>query len=423
MLEYLTDHYLLGTFFKVVISMKKFKLDNDYFKKALYVLFVIICAISFEKLLSHFDVIYFNAASFFKSVRSILSPFIYGFFIAYLINPLVRTVEKYLKKIKLFGNRPKPARIIAAFFSFAIIIGALIWIISYLLPEVTESVAAVFNSIKNIDFSKTDNVFFTETLPGIYEAFGLHYSYKELIDMVFQPLMQVMSNLPTLFNKLLAGTLNAAGVLLNFVLGIMIAFYMTLEKESFKRFAIKFLKLIFKKDTAERIINIATDSNVMFEKFFSGKAIDSLIIGLLFYIISQFILKLKFSLLFSLIVGVTNMIPYFGPFMGGIPVALLVFLGSPTQGLWTGLAIFLLQQFDGIILGPKILGDSTGLKPIDVIFAIIVGGAVSGVLGMFLGVPIFAVIKTMLNALINKRYDRKYMAAETDGRAPDGKDG
>lgn len=403
--------------------MKKFRPDPEYFKKALYALIVIICAITYYKLLTNVDGVQRNISAFFRTVRSILAPFIYGFFIAYLLNPFVRMVERYFSKIKFISNRTKLVRLLATLLSFIVILGALTWIISYLLPEVSQSIIAMFNSIRSIDFTNSENTFFADILPSINETFGLHYTYREIIDIVFQPLLQVMANLPSLIRSVLAGTMNVAGIMLNFVLGIMIAIYMTLEKENFKLFAIKLLKLIFKRETAEKIVNVARDSNGMFERFFTGKIIDSIIIGIMFYVIAQFALKLKFTLLFSLIIGVTNVIPYFGPFMGGIPVALIVMLGDPVQGMWTGVAIFALQQFDGIILGPKILGDSTGLKPIDVIFAIIVGGALFGVLGMFLGVPVFAVIKTMVNAVVNKRYDKKYMASSEDRKVSDGKDG
>ncbi len=149
-------------------------------------------------------------------------------------------------------------------------------------------------------------------------------------------------------------------------------------------------------------MTVAKESNEMFLRFFVGKMIDSLIIGILCFIGLQ-LMKMPYTLLISFIIGVTNMIPYFGPFIGAIPAVAIVLLRSPIQALGLALFIFVLQQFDGIVLGPKILGDSTGLSPFWVIFSIIVFGALFGVLGMFLGVPIFAVLYTMFKHFVEKK--------------------
>ncbi|MDR1688849.1 MAG: AI-2E family transporter [Clostridiales bacterium] len=393
--------------------MKNFKIESANLKRSLHILAVVILSITYYMLLTNLDVVSGKVSGFFGALRSILLPFIFGFFIAYLINPLIRFFENLIlklkfNKIKFKKPKPKLPRFLAAFFSFALIFGTLIWIVSYIFPEISQSVTNMFQTISGLS-SVSQNKYVTDAIIWINETFGENYTYREIMDMVLGPVMQLTQNLPSLAGMVLTGTFNAASVALNFVLGIMIAFYMILEKESFAKFSVKLLKISLKEKTAERIIDVAKKSNNMFERFFTGKIIDSIIIGWMFYIGARVIFDLKFVLIFSLIIGVTNVIPYFGPFIGGIPVAFLVFLGDPRQGILVGVFIFALQQFDGIILGPKILGDSTGLRPIDVIFAIIIGGALFGVLGMFLGVPVFAVIKAMFGAFIDARYEKKYL--------------
>jgi predicted PurR-regulated permease PerM len=160
------------------------------------------------------------------------------------------------------------------------------------------------------------------------------------------------------------------------------------------------------KKYAKYIIEISCSSNNIFEKFLIGKLLDSMIVGILFFFVSA-IMKLPYPPLLSLLIGITNMIPFYGPFIWAVPVVLIVMLSNMSLALWTVLVIFVLQQFDGIVIGPKILGDSTGLKPMQVILAITLGGFFGGILGMFLGVPVFAVIWNMFMNIIDSRYESK----------------
>jgi predicted PurR-regulated permease PerM len=141
----------------------------------------------------------------------------------------------------------------------------------------------------------------------------------------------------------------------------------------------------------------------MVEKFIVGKAIDSFIIGALFFLVCL-ILRPPYVLLLTLIVAITNMIPYFGPLVGIVLSTLIILLASPSQAIWMLVITFTLQQFDGMYLGPKILGDSTGLPPMLVILAILVGGAVAGVPGMFFGVPITALARNLISEHVNQKY-------------------
>ena len=181
---------------------------------------------------------------------------------------------------------------------------------------------------------------------------------------------------------------------------------MLLDKEKLLHFCKKTLFILFSKKQVESIASTIKYTNSVFNSFVVGKTIDSLIIAIIFFI-GSIILNLPYPMLLAIIIGITNMIPYVGPFIGAVPVVALTILINPIKGLWVLIFIVVLQQFDGVILGPRILGDSIGLKPIGVIFAIIVGGAIAGPLGMFFGVPIFSVIFTIFSNFVEKLYNSK----------------
>jgi len=397
-----------------VATIKKFNLEKKYFIPALYVLAVICIAIAFEKTIGNVGSVWLNIKAFISAIISILQPFVYGLFIAYFTNPALSWLESHpYKGIK----RPKLKRILSVITTYIIVIGGIVWIIAYLLPEVVVSIRNLIISIStpsNIHSLEQfwinnfgDSATFESILNSINHAIGTNYNIRDIVDLIFEPVFKFIGSLPNFVNTVVLQTVNAAQGILTFGIGMIIGFYMLCDKEKMQRAATKFIYVVFPGKRADRILDIGRESNDVFKKFFTGKVIDSTIIGILFFIISYF-MGLSYPVLLSLIIGVTNMIPYFGPFIGAVPVVVIVLLTNYKMALWTIIAIFILQQFDGNILGPKILGDSTGLSPLGVVFSIIVGGAVFGVLGMFLGVPVFAVIVNLLSRFMNRKYNEKY---------------
>ena len=190
-------------------------------------------------------------------------------------------------------------------------------------------------------------------------------------------------------------------------MAIFIAFYMLFDKERFGRKMHTGVYAFASEEKAERVFLNANRIHHIFQDFIVGKAIDSLIIGILAFIGLTFI-QAPFPLILALIIGVTNMIPYFGPFIGAIPAIFITLLINPPLAIAVGIFILILQQFDGNILGPKILGDSLDLSPLWIILAVVVGGATMGPVGMFIGVPIFATIKTFGGEYILRKYEEKY---------------
>ncbi len=207
-------------------------------------------------------------------------------------------------------------------------------------------------------------------------------------------------------NFLLTSTISLTSYILKFLIGLIISIYILADKEKIIKGAKKLTYALLNKKTAFNLISNLKKSNYIFSKYMFGKALDSLIIGILCLILLS-VFRVKFALLFSLIVGVTNMIPYVGPFVGAIPAVVVTLFINPIQAIWVAIIIFLLQQFDGWYLGPKIIGDQVGVSPLLIITAIIVGGGMFGASGMFLGVPVFTVIKAFVDEYVEKKLKAK----------------
>lgn len=339
-----------------------------------------------------------------KETKDILAPFIYGIGIAYVLNSSLKFLEnKVFSKIKYLDNRKNLKRGLAITTAYVLLFSFLIWLISYLIPEIQKSILDVSEYFKTFDINSFDKML-KENIPlndkTIYEISSYIEEFSE----------KVLAQFPIYIKKILSSTINIASVLLNVILGIVISVYILFDKEAISKRTKKIIFAILSEKPATGLIQFCKEANYTFEKFFVGKIIDSTIIGIIFFV-GATLLKAPFAMLLSIIIGVTNMIPFFGPFIGAFPVifiTLMFDITNPLKAVWMAIFILLLQQFDGNILGPKILGDSIGIKPIGIIFSIIVGGALFGPAGMFFGVPIFAVIFSTFNRFIDKKYSKKY---------------
>lgn len=380
---------------------KFFKTYN--FRKYFSIFLVVILSIMFYRATEDFKII-----NIFPVIFGVLSPFFCGILIAYLLNAPVRFLEdKAFGRISKLKNKPDLVKRISIFTAMVGVIGVVIWIIAYIVPEIVQSFQKIVAKIMETDYATVE-----QNINAVITKYNIKISdetYKTIftnLEKAISALLEGVKYIPNMVESVLGYTVSVAKALYNVIMGLVIAIYILYDKKIFMTLSRKVLYLFFEHKTVRHIIKFAADANNCFERFFVGKFIDSFIIGILFFIIGL-ILDLPYLMFLSLIIGVTNMIPYFGPFIGAVPVILLVLLNSPIKAVWVTIAIFILQQFDGIILGPKILGDSIGLKPIGVIFAIIVGGAVAGPLGMFFGVPIFAVIVTIIQDFVEVTYNRK----------------
>lgn len=353
----------------------------------------------------------------FGKIMGILQPIIYGLAIAYLINPVVTKSENFLLKIcsKFFktGNKTKKAiKFICIFLGMAIFIFTVSIIFILVVPELIKSISGFIT-----DFPENFAVFrlwLTKRMehhPEIVSAISQNLeNAMQYFESYFET--QILPKLNTYigqFTNIILGTLN---VIKNLIIGLIVTVYALNSKDTFKGEFKKLIYAILKPQQADTFLDTARHSHSIFSGFISGKIIDSLIIGVLCFIILS-ILKMPYTLLVSVIVGITNVIPFFGPYIGAIPSAILILIVNPIQGLHFIIFIIILQQFDGNILGPKILGDSTGLSAFWVLFSILLGGGLFGIIGMILGVPTFAVIYYLAKTYIESTLKKKQLPTET----------
>lgn len=353
------------------------------------------------------------------TVMGVMQPFIFGLAFAFIVNlPMVFLENRFLK---LAEKRKKPGKKVnrKAVRALSLFLALLILFFSvtlFLVPIIPQLVASVETFVGNItDYIDQLDAFVANLVerfrldPDIVE--GLLPSFDKLVDYVVGLLS---GSIPQVVNF----TSQITSAVLNVVVGLIVSIYFLYSKETFFGQAKKVLYAIFKRETAGKIIRIAGLSNRTFTGFVSGKIIDSLIIGVLCFV-GLTAMKMPYTLLISVIVGVTNVIPFFGPIFGAIPSTLIVLLVDPLKALLLLVFIIALQQFDGNILGPRILGDSTGLPTLWVMFAIIVGGGLFGFVGMLVSVPTFAVIYTLTREGIGARLKAKGLSPLTqDYKSP-----
>ena len=341
-----------------------------------------------------------SLGTFLKGSVAILMPFIIGFSIAYLLNPAVVYIEKKIDKyIKILVNRTKIKRVISIFITYVIFVGFLVWFLIIVLPQFYQSLLRLFDQLAK-GYSE-----YQEQIDRIAEALDLSmYLDFALLDQAdFSDISDVLAKaLPIILSKAYSFTSS----IFKFFMGVIISVYVIFDKERFIAGSKKIVTILIPKNNIDKTNIFLNETNNIFKSFFVGKTLDSIIIGFLCFI-GLMLMENPYPIVISVIVGITNMIPYFGPFIGAVPGVIITMIYSPSMALWLVLFIFALQQFDGLILGPKILGDSTGIEPFWVLLAIIVGGALFGVLGMLLGVPVFAVFYNVSKKIINRKYDEK----------------
>ena len=345
---------------------------------------------------------------------SLIAPILYGIAIAYILNPMLKFFDKNVTN-KLFKKaKPKTKRSWSILFTYLtafIIVGVMFWIV---IPEVGESISSLANKtltfVKNIDthIANLENLIPFSNIPD-----DITHKITETLTEILMNIYDIISSAaPHIVNA----TVKFSKGIFNFIFGIIIAIYLLSGKEQFIAQTKKILYSFINKNRVDFLIELAHEGNDIFSGFISGKILDSLIIGIICFA-SMSILKMPSAMLVSLLVGITNVIPYFGPFIGAIPSVLIILMDSPSKALIFIIFILILQQFDGNILGPKILGQSTGLSPFWVIFAILFFGGTLKVLGMFIGVPTFAVIYNIVRRIVNHNLRKKEMSTVTDDYA------
>ncbi len=349
----------------------------------------------------------------------VLLPVIDGVVIAYILSPLQDTIEskviaKLIGKIpnKKNKSRKKVIRGLSTFLTLLFFLVLIAVILLLIIPQVIGSLQVIIRRFPSY-MDKMDA--FVQNLLENYKEIPQNFDdYWPQIETWLQT--QFLPSTSSIVSKISSGVLGSVvsfiSLLFKFIIGIIISVYLLFSKEVFCAQAKKIAYAMMKEESANNLINNARYANKIFGGFISGKLIDSLIIGILCFI-GLTILSVPYPLLISVLVGVTNVIPYFGPFLGSIPSALILLMINPMKCLVFLIFVLILQQFDGNVLGPKILGDSTGLSGFWVIFAITVFGGIFGVFGMFISVPLFAVLYAAIKTFVANRLIRKNMPSDT----------
>ncbi len=388
----------------------KEKIQNKYIAWGLTLFCVCSALILLFFVIYRWDYIF----SFIKTLFNILMPFIYGFAIAYLMNPVVtffevKVYKKLIKKITKKEVKNKTARILSLVTSTVIFLGLLITCISFLFPEILKSLQMLVTNM---------NVYLSNTKEMIIDLFGGSEEIRTLINENYGRFSEflntwlnngVFNDAMTILSNGIFGTLK---VIYNFVIGYIISIYVLFDKEKFKAQIKKLLYTIFDNDRVNVIIENTLYTDKIFGNFFSGKLIDSLIIGVICFVF-MVAFNMPYALIVAVIVGVTNIIPYFGPFIGAIPSAFLILLVDPGACIVFLIFITILQQIDGNIIGPRILGGRIGLSSFWVLFSLLIFGGLFGFVGMLLGVPIFSIIYSFVNGLIKKRLESKNLPVDS----------
>lgn len=386
----------------------KIEPNQKYLTVSFYTVITFAICLFLVVIVQKFSVISGVLASF----ANVIAPVTWGIVIAYIVNPLMKFFERFFGKcFEKKKPRRKLVRSLSVAFGLLSLLAVLFAIVAVLLPQVVESVIGLarnFNSYLNNFESWIYK--FVEDYPDIYSF--VQTQFDNLQPKLTDFINDLVPKLGEIAVKLKDGALGFIGGLSDFIIGFIVAIYLLFSKEKFIAQMRKLVAAILPEGGKNAVYSIAARTNKMLGGFISGKLIDSTIIGILTFICMS-IMKMDFVALISVVVGVTNIIPFFGPFIGAIPSALLLLVAAPRQVIPFVIFIFILQQFDGNILGPKILGDSTGLSPFWVMFAIFVGGGMFGFAGMILGVPIFAVIYSLVRDFVNYLLERRGLSTRT----------
>lgn len=348
---------------------------------------------------------------------SILMPFVYGLVMAYLLCPVYNWTFSQSKKIKFLKKGKKDrsnmySRVNATLVSMITLTVILISLMWMIIPGLIDSITGLVKTLPEQinDFIEWANV----SLDKLTKGNGMMASVAGSILDAGRTWVEntIIPGSESLITTLSTHVFNILSGIKNFFIGIIICVFFLNSKETFAGQSRKIAYSVFKKENADKFLYGAHFINLTFGKFINGKLIDSFIIGMMCFIFMS-IVDWPYTMLISVIVGVTNIIPFFGPFIGAIPSSLLILIVDPLTCLYFVIFILALQQLDGNIIGPKILGESIGIPSFWIMFAILVGGGMFGFVGMVLGVPIFACIYEYITYKVEGRLDKKGMSTET----------
>lgn len=399
---------------------KKQEQKQSMWNLKLYIVISLVFFVTFCCCTLFFFMIYrYNGfTDFWKKLTLILQPIIIGFVIAYLLNPVMKFLEKYITKfleprIKNKRKVRKAARGTAIAGSLLFLVLIFVLLIAAIVPSVGQSIQSIVTKLPE----EIDNLtmWIEDVTNGNTKVSGMVEQGIEQVSKALEKFFEtdVLTKVQAYLASITSGVIYGVKLILNILVGLIVSVYVMASKETFAGQAKKIVYALFKPVRANVIIETVRKSNEIFGGFISGKILDSAIIGVLAYIVLA-IMKMPDTILVAVIIGVTNVIPFFGPFIGAVPSFIIIVLQDPIKGLYFLIFVIVLQQIDGNIIGPKILGDSTGLSSFWVVFAIMVFGGLWGFLGMLLGVPIMAVVYYIVERSVSYFLRKRGLSESTE---------
>lgn len=339
---------------------------------------------------------------------STLQPVIIGFAMAYLFNFILEFYEKIVlgELFSKLKNR-KVKRLIGLLLTYASVFLLLYLFLNFVLPQLVSSIVGLANDIPG---------YFGEVSKMVIDfssGLDIREEYYKIILEKWNEFVNYVINFATdlipILGNMIKGVISS---IWNIVLGIIISTYLLVDKEKFLALSRKISYSLFSEPTAKRVLELGRRGDTIFGRFLSGKILDSFIIGVLTFFVLK-IFKMPYITLVSFIVGITNIIPFFGPFIGAVPSFFIILFVSPVKAFWFLLIIFIIQQIDGNIIGPKILGDSLGISAFWILFSLLVAGKLLGFIGLVIGVPLFVFIYSVIKDIVEERLRKKGLPIET----------
>lgn len=390
----------------------KLNRNQKYFKWGLTAFLVIVAAIVFWVIFSNLTGFY----DLFLEFTNIISPVIYGCLFAYLMNPIMEYIRKWtnrlLQKTKLSEEkREKISLITGLVVSILVFLAALYAVIALIVPNLISSLEELLQKEKLESYYTTVEKWFT----GILSGTSVKEWFLENIDNVLQFVMDKLKSIDiaSIVSGLTSSVYSVIMGVFNALIGIIAAIYILIYKKQLCSQAKKIVVSLFTSQHANRLFEIARRTNRIFGGYVIGKIIDAILVGVITYI-AMVIMRMPYAPLIATIVGITNIIPFFGPFLGAIPSALLLLIERPINALYFVIFIIVLQMIDGNIIENRILGEKLGISDFWVLVSILLFGGIFGFGGMLLGVPIFAVLYTLITDGVNNRLKRKRYPTDSD---------
>lgn len=388
---------------------KKFK-ENKYFRYGAIAFIVGALLVGLIFAIIKFS----DITSVISGIVDAMSAFVYGFVFAFLINPLYKKyhkhVFKFVEKKKEHPKLRKAFSLILAYITIAAIIALFIWLVVPNIVDNVKTLAEKFPAyVQSIKASLLDIL---SKIPGVEDP---NVTLQQITDYFSSDssTSDIAGMLGSVATTIIHIVITIGSHAFSIIVGIILSIYFLIYKESIIRRTKRLLCAIFKQKNYERIMDFANYTNNTFARYIVGAILDSILVGIVIGLV-LWACGFPFAALIGVICGVTNIIPFFGPFIGAIPSAIIILFVSPIQALWFLVIILVIQQVDGNIIGPKILGDSIGISAFWILFSILVAGKLFGLVGMIIGVPMFALIYSVIKDIIEARLRYKGLPTETE---------